>query len=58
MRVNARWTPSVLLLWLVAAGIATFVVCSGSVQPDPPVRPAERPVPGDTEVEFDIETSP
>ncbi|MEM7137969.1 MAG: hypothetical protein AAF500_15400 [Myxococcota bacterium] len=57
MRVNARWTPSVLLLWLIAAGIATLVVCSGSVRPDSSERPTERPVMGGTEVEFEIESA-
>ncbi|MEM8609897.1 MAG: hypothetical protein AAGF92_22585 [Myxococcota bacterium] len=48
MRVNAKWTPSGMILWLIAAGIATLVVCRGA-------REAEPPRPAPTEVEFEVE---
>ena len=50
MRVNAKWTPSGLLLWFVAAVVATFVVCVGA-KPEPPTQ--EPP----TEIEFEVQTS-
>ena len=51
MRVNAKWTPSGMLLWLVAAVVATFVVCVGA-EPEP----SRQPLPA--EVEFELETAP
>lgn len=50
MRVNAKWTPSGIVLWLMAAGIATLVVCTGSREPPPPEPPP-------AEIEFEIEMS-
>lgn len=48
MRVNAKWTPSEIGLWLIAAVIATLVVCTGS---------SERPLPKapPTEIEFEVD---
>jgi hypothetical protein len=49
MRINTKWTPSGIVLWLIAAIIATLVVCSQAAPPDArPEMPAE--------VEFEVET--
>jgi hypothetical protein len=49
MRINTKWTPSGIVLWLIAAIIATLVVCSQAPPPDTrPEMPAE--------VEFEVET--
>ena len=49
MRINTKWTPSGIVLWLIAAIIATLVVCSQAPPPDTrPKMPAE--------VEFEVET--
>jgi hypothetical protein len=49
MRINTKWTPSGIVLWLIAAIIATLVVCSQAPPPDArPEMPAE--------VEFEVET--
>lgn len=49
MRVNTKWTPSGIVLWLIAAVVASLVVCNQS----PP--PAARPT-APTEIEFEVET--
>jgi hypothetical protein len=49
MRVYTKWTPSGIVLWLIAAVVATLVVCNQTPQPDPrPKAPAE--------IEFEVET--
>ncbi len=49
MRVHTKWTPSGIVLWLIAAVVATLVVCSQTPAPDAaPKAPAE--------VEFEVET--
>ena len=50
MRINTKWTPSGIVLWLIAAIIATLMVCSQA----PPLD-ARREVPD--EIEFDVETA-
>jgi hypothetical protein len=51
MRVKSEWTPSGILLWLIAAIAATLVVCSQVPEvPQPPAAPAE----ADAEVEIEI----
>ncbi len=49
MRVKTNWTPSGIVLWLIAALVATLVVCNQSPSPD--ARP-EAP----EEIEFELET--
>lgn len=48
MRVAAKWTPSGIALWLIAALVATVAVCfeTRSVTDDQP---------SDNEVAFDVE---
>lgn len=53
MRVNAKWTPFGMGLWLIAAVIATVIVCNQPPEPSPP-----DPAPAPTEVEFEVETLP
>jgi hypothetical protein len=49
MRVKSEWTPSGILLWLIAAIAATLVVCSQVPEvPQPPAAPA------DAEVEIEV----
>ncbi|MDH3624707.1 MAG: hypothetical protein OES69_05940 [Myxococcales bacterium] len=49
MRVYTKWTPSGIVLWLIAAVVATLVVCNQTPPPDPrPKAPAE--------IEFEVET--
>ncbi len=50
MGINTKWTPSGIVLWLIAAVIATLVVCSQAPPPD--ARPE---MPG--EIEFEVETA-
>lgn len=49
MRVNTKWTPSGIVLWLIAAIVATLVVCSKAPPPD---SESEGPV----EIDFEVET--
>ena len=49
MRVNTKWTPSGIVLWLIAAVVATLVVCNETQPPD-----ARRNAPA--EIEFEVET--
>jgi len=49
MRVSTKWTPSGIVLWLIAAVVATLVVCNKAPPPDArPEVPAE--------IEFEVET--
>ncbi|MDH3201232.1 MAG: hypothetical protein OEM15_10110 [Myxococcales bacterium] len=49
MRVHTKWTPSGIILWLIAAVVATLVVCNRTRPPD--ARPK-----GPAEIEFEVET--
>lgn len=53
MRVNAKWTVSEMALWLIAAIIATVLVCSEHPSRD---EAPESPRPSADEVEFEVET--
>ena len=48
MRAKSKWTPGGILLWLIAAVVATLVVCSQSR------TPTEQPAASD-EVEIELE---
>ena len=49
MRVSTKWTPSGIVLWLIAAVVATLVVCNKTPPPDArPVMPVE--------IDFEVET--
>ena len=50
MRINTKWTPSGIVLWIIAAIIATLVICSQAPPPD------ARPEVSD-EVEFEVEST-
>jgi hypothetical protein len=47
MRVKSEWTPGGITLWLIAAIVATLVVCSQI--PEAPPTP-----PSNTEVEIEV----
>jgi len=50
VRAKAKWTPGVIILWLIAAGVATVIVCSQSTpRPEPPDDSYE--------VDFELEVS-
>lgn len=49
MRVKTNWTPSGIVLWLIAAVVATLVVCNQSESPEAPPKAPE-------EIEFEVET--
>ncbi|MGB9341452.1 MAG: hypothetical protein WCB63_19585 [Polyangiales bacterium] len=48
MRAKSKWTPGGLFLWLIAAVLASLVVCSQSA-------PAPEPRPATDEVEIELE---
>ncbi|MBW1754694.1 MAG: hypothetical protein JRJ80_00845 [Deltaproteobacteria bacterium] len=48
MRAKSKWTPGGIVLWLIAAALATFIVCSQS-------RPASAPSPLTDDVEVEVE---
>lgn len=49
MRVKSKWTPSGIILWLVAAIVATVVVCSKAPPPEAvPMAPVD--------IDFEVET--
>ena len=49
MRVDAKWTPSGIVLWLIAAVVATLTICSQSPSREPAhSEPAQ--------IEFEVET--
>ena len=49
MRVKSEWTPSGVVLWLIAAIAATLVVCSQRSAAPPASSEAPEP-----EVEFEV----
>lgn len=49
MRAKSQWTPGSIVLWLIAAILATLVVCS-----DLPPPPDEADGTAGTTVEFEI----
>lgn len=48
MRVESKWTPGGIVLWLIAAIVASLIVCSQS-------RPATEPSPAAPTGEFDLD---
>ena len=48
MRAKNKWTPGGIVLWLIAAVLATLIVCSQS----PPTAP---PLPATNDVEIEVE---
>ncbi len=48
MREKSQWTPAGIILWLIAAILATLIVCT-QTKPDP------KPPPASDEVELDVE---
>lgn len=50
MRPKTPWTPSSILLWLIAAVAATLVVCS-----EMPSEPGADPLPAEVEFEIDAQ---
>ena len=48
MRAKSKWTPGGIALWLIAAVLATFIVCSQS-------RPTSPPLPTTDDVEVEVE---
>lgn len=50
MRAKSQWTPGGIALWLIAAILATLVVCSqAGREPKPPVPEGE--------IEFEVEVA-
>lgn len=49
MRAKSQWTPGGIVLWLIAAILATLVVCS-EVEPKPASPDMQR------DIEFEVET--
>jgi len=49
VRAKSKWTPGGIVLWLIAAIVATFVVCSQSQPAAGPAVPADE---GELEVEI------
>jgi hypothetical protein len=47
VRVESKWTPGTVILWLIAAVVATFIVCSQSL-------PKLGPPADSTEVDFEL----
>jgi len=41
MRAKSQWTPGGIALWLIAAVLATFIVCSETKEPSPSGAPIE-----------------
>ena len=50
MRAKSQWTPGGMALWLIAAILATLVVCSQ-------IRPTPEPSPSEGEIEFEFEVA-
>ena len=48
MRAKSKWTPGGIVLWLIAAAIATLIVWSQS-------QPASAPPPSADDVEVEVE---
>ena len=48
MRTKSQWTPGGIVLWLIAAILATLIVCNGT-------EPDEKRRLSPTEVEFEVE---
>jgi len=48
VRAKNKWTPGGIVLWLIAAVLATLIVCSQS----PPTAP---PLPATNDVEIEVE---
>ena len=48
MRVRSEWTPGGIVLWLIAAILATLVVCTQTEKKEPPVAAPE------PSVEFEV----
>ncbi|MDH3817752.1 MAG: hypothetical protein OES21_04010 [Myxococcales bacterium] len=48
MRAKSKWTPGGIVLWLIAAALATLIVCSRS-------EPASAPPPAMDDVEVEVE---
>ncbi|MBW1760111.1 MAG: hypothetical protein JRG67_03560 [Deltaproteobacteria bacterium] len=48
MRAKSKWTPGGIVLWLIAAAIASLIVWSQS-------RPASAPPPSIDDVEVEVE---
>ena len=48
MRAKSKWTSGGIVLWLIAAAVATLIVCSRS-------RPASGPPAVTDEIEFEVE---
>lgn len=44
MRVRSEWTPGGIVLWLIAAIVATFVVCTQTEKTEPPATAPDPPV--------------
>ena len=51
MRAKSQWTPGGSLLWLIAAILASLVVCSRS---KPAAKPAAEPADVNEEVEIEL----
>ena len=49
MRDKNQWTPGGIILWLIAAILATLLVCTGA---DP--EPGPSPASGEVELEVEI----
>ncbi len=58
MRVESKWSPGELVLWLIAAIAATLIVCSRSPETSGPETPPPAPEisapTGDFDLEFDV----
>lgn len=52
MRAKTKWTPGGILLWLIAAIVATIVVCSQSPPASEP--PASEPPAASDQVDFEL----
>jgi hypothetical protein len=48
MREKSQWTPAGVVLWLIAAILATLIVCTQT-------KPAQKPEQASDEVELEIE---
>ncbi|MFA9410686.1 MAG: hypothetical protein ACERK0_05450 [Deltaproteobacteria bacterium] len=48
MRAKSKWTPGGIVLWLIAAALATLIVCSRS-------EPASAPPPAMDDGEVEVE---
>ncbi len=55
MRVEAKWTPRGIFLWVIAAIVATFAVCYGQPKVSHEAPSATDPQDSALEVDFELD---